>query len=272
MKNPLATVIAGIPPEMLGSLDESRGRNDGFEDRLLFVFPSVFPEQVWTEDELDQGDETTWFKVISDLHSLGMHKDKDGTRPHLVPFDEEAKAAWVTWFNAHNKEAMSDNIPSRCRGKWSKLEAYNARFSLILSRLRLAMDPEETELLKAPARLIDVQGASLLAAYFKTNAMRIQFRVTAGTGDPDAKAIIRWILRNNLTEFRLRDLRHVLSGRFPTPESAQRALAIVARMGAIRPKIEKIDPHQPGRRPTQAYEVNPLLELTAKLPKLPQTP
>jgi len=274
VRNPLATVIAGIPPEMLGSLEEEHGRNDGFKDRILFVYPAEFPDQVWTEEELDEGDETTWASVINTLHAQEMFEDeKEGIRPHLVDFDQSAKAEWITWFNAHNKEAASENMPTSCRGIWSKLEAYCGRFSLILSRLRLAMNPEQTELLKAPIRPEDVQGAIKLLNYFKSNWLRIHHRISGGVSDPDAKAIIGWILRHDRNAFREREVRKVMSGRFPTPESALHALNILARMGVIRPKVEEV---KTGRRPTPAFEVHPdlksILGATDKTDKTDKTP
>ena len=148
-------------------------------------------------------------------------------------------------------------MPVRCRGIWSKLEAYVPRFALILSRLRLALDPEQTEQLTAPVLLEDVKGAIRLGTYFKAAALRIQHRATGGTLDPDAKAIIGWIDRNKITTFRARDVRRVLSDRFPTQESASRPLRSLAHVGVIRPKTEQIDPQRGGRRPTRAYEVHP---------------
>ena len=64
VKNPLVTVMGGLPPDMLSALSEEHGRNDGFLDRLLFCFPDKFPARVdgrgagpGRRDELGHGDQ-----------------------------------------------------------------------------------------------------------------------------------------------------------------------------------------------------------------------
>jgi hypothetical protein len=37
VKTPFVTVLGGLPPDMLNSLSDERGRNDGFMDRILFT-------------------------------------------------------------------------------------------------------------------------------------------------------------------------------------------------------------------------------------------
>jgi putative DNA primase/helicase len=258
VKTPLVTVIAGIPSDMVDSLNEQHGRNDGFRDRILFVYPEQFPDQEWTEDELDQGDEMTWAHIIATLHAQEMFRETSGEiRPHLVEFEKEAKAAFITWFNAHNKETQGDVLPAACKSIWSKLEAYCARFILILSRLRVVMDPECRDPLKPPVVLGDVQGAIKLLDYFKANAKRVLHHLTGGTFDPDAKAVLGWIGRNDKTEFTIRDLRNDMPGRFPTPESASHAVAVLARIGIVRIKSPLIKSSKGGRKPSPTYDVHP---------------
>jgi hypothetical protein len=261
VKTPLVTVIAGIPPDMVDSLNEQHGRNDGFRDRILFVYPEQFPDQEWTEDELDLGDETAWAHIIGLLHAQEMFREESGeTRPHLVEFEQSAKAAFITWFNAHNKETKGDVLPTACKSIWSKLEAYCARFILILSRLRVAMDPECRDPLKPPVVLGDVQGAIKLLDYFKSNAKRILHHLTGGTFDPDAKAILGWIGRNGHTTFDLRSLNRDMPGRFPTSESARPSVEVLVRLGIVRPKRMLVKPSKGGRKPSPAYDVHPDLD------------
>ena len=269
VRSPLATVHAGLPPDMLGALAEEHGRNDGFVDRILFSYPADFPEQRWTEDELDQGDETTWATIIRTLHAQQMFREESGEiRPHFIGFDTQAKAAYVEWFNAHCKEMESDDLPPAYVGLWSKLRAYCARFALILSRLRLAMDPECSELLSAPIRLEDVRGAICLVDYFKSHFQRVNHRMTAGTGSREARVVLAWIVRKQVSEFRERDVRQDLRRRFADPESLESVLALLTKAGAIRPKIEAENPHRKGPKPSQAYEVNPTLKERRELLKL----
>jgi hypothetical protein len=258
--SPMVTVLGGLPPAMLGSLAEEQGRDDGFLDRILFVFPRDFPRQVWTEEELDEGEESTWFHVIDRLHIQMMCEENNELKPHYVGFSAEAKHAWVEFFNRHCAEMESDDLLPVCVGFWSKLRAYAARLALILSRLCIALDPEADDLLTRPISLSDMQGAIALVEYFKTQVLRVHHRMTAGIGSRDARTILEWIGRRGVSEFRERDVRQDLRRRFPDPESLQGPLRILIQAGAIRPKLEPLDSSRRGRKPTPAYEVNPVLK------------
>jgi len=270
---PLVTVMGGLPPDMLGALDEEHKRNDGFRDRILFCYPDRFPKQRWTEEEMDQGDETTWASVVGRLHAQEMCRDPSGEiRPHFIGFDQQAKAAWIAWFDSHCEEMESDDLPDGYVGVWSKMRSYCLRFALILSRLRLAMDPECSDLVEAPVRLRDLEGAIALVDYFKSHFERVNHRMTGGTGSREAMLVLSWITRKDLSEFRERDVRKDLVRRFPTPEDLQPALAKLTDTGAIRAKVEPEDPHKRGRKPTPRYEVNPALKGRRELDKLDKKP
>jgi hypothetical protein len=258
---PLVTVMGGLPPDMLSALSEEHGRNDGFLDRILFCYPDKFPKQEWTEEELDQGDETMWASIIGALHAQDMFREDSGElRPHFVGFDQQAKAAYVAWYNAHCEDLESLDMPPAHVGVWSKMRAYCLRFALILSRLRLAMDPEiGAELVKAPVSLRDVQGAIELVTYFKSHFTRINHRMTGGTGSREAMLVLAWISRNKLVEFSERELRKDHPRRFPSPEDVRPALTALMEAGAIRRKFDPDDTHRKGRKPTAIYEINPSL-------------
>jgi Protein of unknown function (DUF3987) len=273
VKDPLATVMGGLPPDMLGSLAEEHGRNDGFLDRILFCYPADFPPQRWTEEELDQGDEMTWAAIITTLHAQAMHREQSGEiRPHFIGFDWAAKARFISWYDAHCAESEALDMPPEHVGFWSKLRAYCTRFALILSRLRLALDPECSDLLQAPVRIEDVEGAIALVGYFKAQFLRINHRMTGGTGSREAMAVLSWIARNKVDEFRERDVRRTLIRRFPTAKELQPALACLIESGAIRPKNEPEDPHRKGRKPTRAYEVHPDLRGRSEIDNIDKKP
>ncbi len=258
VRTPLVSVIAGIPPDMLSTLDESQGRNDGFRDRLLFCYPESFPEQVWTDEELDQGDEMTWAHVVETLYAQDMVREPTGElRPHLVEFQQAAKAAFVRWFDAHNAECKGVDLPPACRSVWSKLEAYCARLVLILSRLRVVMDPECRDPLRPPVEVEDVERAIDLLGYFKASALRVLHQATGGTFDSDAKAILGWVKRGERTEFSLRDIRHDMPGRFASQDSPVNAISVLRRLGVIRLKINASKVSKTGRKGSLSYDVHP---------------
>jgi Protein of unknown function (DUF3987)/DnaB-like helicase N terminal domain len=288
--SPFVTVFGGIPPDMLNALGEEQGRNDGFLDRLLFAFPSDFPKQQWLEDEVDEADEKAWHAIVRAMHAAKMHQDEQygRLRPHLVGFTNEAKAIWVQWFNMHCELMEQDDAPTWVPGVYSKLRAYCARFALILSRLRLATNPDlSIGDVSSPVSESDVRGAIALVDYFKGHAARVQHRMTGGTGNKDAQAVLGWIKRKELKEFREAEIRENLRRRFPDLQSLSLPLRILTEAGAIRPRHAPRIASKPGPKPSRTFEVHPLLlqtlahaekrpmgapEITSITPIRPETP
>jgi hypothetical protein len=257
--HPFVTVLGGIPPAMLGTLSEERGRDDGFLDRCLFVFPdrSVFPPQRWTRAELSEVAENDWADVVSRLFSIAMVSDPETetARPFDVRFTPEAERLWAGWFDTHADETDAPDFPDDLAGAWSKMKAHAARFALILSRLWLACDPTDDGQ-SGPIDVSHVRGAVALATYFKAQAERARHEMTGGLGSTDAKEVLNWIRRNQKTEFREADVSSDLR-RFRTNLRAlSAALKSLVAAGVVRPKNDSRPPG-PGRTGTPAYEVHP---------------
>ena len=256
---PFVSVLGGLPPDMLTSLRDERGRNDGFLDRIMFSYPDEFPPQEWTERELSPEAESDWSGVIGRLFAAEMKVDGEKTLPHLVTFTPEAKAIWVDWFNRHAAEMEGPEFPERQAGAWSKLRAHAARFALILSRLRLACDPCPPEASNAhpPVAPVDVHGAVKLVDYFKSHLARIGHQMTAGIGNADAKALADWIKRHRLTMFRESEVREHLRRFRDKPADLAAAINALKALGAIRPRPEAPEPGKRGPKFSPAYDVHP---------------
>ncbi|MDP8952503.1 MAG: YfjI family protein, partial [Actinomycetota bacterium] len=84
-----------------------------------------------------------------------------------------AKALFVQQYDALHVELESPGFPQRLRPAWGKLEAYLARFALILAMTRIA---ELEEMGGGPREEVareDMEGAARLLAYFKNHARRV---------------------------------------------------------------------------------------------------
>ena len=264
---PMVTVIAGIPPDMLSSIAEDHGRNDGFRDRLLFACPGTFPKRRWIEGELDQGDETTWTATIEKLQAQTMFFDENRAtvRPYIVGFNPKAKSEWVQWYDSHCAEMENPEAPAWVPGVYSKMISYCARLALILSRLRIALDPEAgPELIKGPVTEPDIRGAIKLVQYFTNHFARVEHRMTAGTGTNEAATILNWIKRKAINEFREAQIREDLRRRFPDQQSIESPIRTLTKAGAIRPKNHHQEPAKTGRRPSKTFEVNPAVHTPAE--------
>ncbi|HKH75472.1 MAG TPA: DUF3987 domain-containing protein, partial [Rubrobacteraceae bacterium] len=70
-------------------------------------------------------------------------------------------------------ELESPGFPQRLRPAWGKLEAYLARFALILAMTRITELEEKGRGPTEEVTLEDMEGAAMLLAYFKNHARRV---------------------------------------------------------------------------------------------------
>jgi hypothetical protein len=269
--HPFVAVVGGLPPSMLGSLSEERGRDDGFHDRLLFVFPdpSSFPAQRWNRAELTEDTERVWGDAVTRLFDMQMVSDPDTElpRPFYVPFSPEAERVWGEWFDAHAEEVDAPDFPDDLAGAWSKMRAYAARFALILSRLWIACDPT-ADPRTGPVGPDHVRGALALARYFEAQAERARHEMTGGIGSTDAKDILAWIRRKRKARFREAELAADRRRFRADPRALSAGIKALVAAGAIREEDGE-SPTRPGPKGTRFYEVHPDI---AQAPKITANP
>jgi hypothetical protein len=76
-----------------------------------------------------------------------------------------------------------------------------------------------------------------------------------GSGDEDARYVLRWIRRHGRREFTKSEAQHHGKRRFPKADDIDPALAELTRRGYIRPRAAETT--GPGRRPSPAFLTNP---------------
>jgi hypothetical protein len=161
------------------------------------------------------------------------------------------------------------------RGAMSKARAITARLALILSRMRLAGDPTRPMWGDSqgvpPIEAIDVEGAIRLAAYLENHRERAVGRMTRGTGDGPADAIVEWLRAGSRETFTERELTQARRRLKDDPDALAAAMARLAKANAIRPR-EAAQAGPKGGRPSSAvYDVNPALLVTQN-PQNPRNP
>lgn len=257
---PFLTVIGGMTPDMLSTLPEGKGREDGFLARLLFSFPDRIPrkyEDVGIPDELLDD----WRSVGLALWRREMRDDGDKPASQIVKLTDEAAAEWATWCTEHYREQETDDFPESLEGPWGKLESYAARLALILHLLDLASDP-----LRPPTDLPDVprsivRDAALLIAYFKAHARRV-YAAMGGKCDEGGQAVKllrRWLTRNHREQFSERDINRNLRWFRDEPEKLTAALEWMVKHNQIRQLPDRPNSPKGGRPAGPSYEVNPQL-------------
>lgn len=156
---PSLSVVGGIQTDLLGELADAAAREDGFIDRLLWVFPDPVPD-VWNEGGTPSATRLAVESLIWRLCQLpGRVEDRNGRserQPWVVRLDPVAKAAWGEWYAAHSAEMASERFPTRLRGPWAKMPGQLARLTLILHAITTVSSaddqPEERRDHFAPVR------------------------------------------------------------------------------------------------------------------------
>ena len=276
---PFLTVIGGMTPDMLSTLAEGRGREDGFTARLLFCFPERLRRR-YSEKGIPEAIADDWNRLALTLWGRKL-RDRDGKpTPQVVRLTLDAAGAWSAWCQAHYAEQDDDGFPESMEGPWGKLEAYTARLALILHLLNVAADPtrpDEDALPDLPRRIIN--DAARLASYFKSHARRVYATMggkSRESGD-DVKALIRWVVRNHRETFSKRDIERNFDRFKDDPAALADALDWMTRNNLARPHAEPktttpLGPKRPGRKRSPAFEVNPALHTSPRFRQFRQNP
>jgi hypothetical protein len=175
--HPWVSVIGGIQPEVLPDFGKDRG--DGLIDRFIPVYPKPRVGR-WTDDEVSDHVAEEYKRTISSLYKLRHANEEEDPFPSRVPMTSEAKAVFVAEYNRLHDELEAPGFPQRLRPAWGKLEAYFARFALILAMARMAElsdsdDSDDSVFRKYEEKVIreDMLGAAQLLAYFKNHVRRV---------------------------------------------------------------------------------------------------
>jgi hypothetical protein len=184
---PFLSVIGCLAPDMLPEFEDEQGREDGFVDRILWVYPDVVKFVPWTEENVSDEAQGTWENCLQRLWSLQGCKDGGQFTPKAVGLLPGAKQAWIAFYNGITAETAADDFPARLVGPWRKLRDYGARLALVVHELRVACgDCHNEEMVEE----VSVQAAAQLVAYLKSHASRVHFAMAAKTELPEADAAL----------------------------------------------------------------------------------
>lgn len=200
--HPCASLVGAIPPDLLGELTDEQGREDGFIHRVLFVYPDPKPG-AWTEESISEEARKGYLKLFEALWELTPASDEAGRpEPQVVMFTLEGKHAWVRWITEHHQQASSPDFPEHLKGPWAKLEAYCARFALVIQIVRHVTGEADGE----DVDEISVLSAAAIVEYLKTHTRRVYRRLRSTPDDRMVDAILKWAKAKGLSSFTARHL------------------------------------------------------------------
>jgi len=168
---PFVSIVGGIQPEVLPDFGKDRG--DGLIDRFIPVYPKPRVGR-WSDDEISDHVREEYARTIGGLYKLRHANDEEDPFPSKVGMTDEAKALFVAEYNRLHDELEAPGFPQRLRPAWGKLEAYFARFALILAMTRIIElgNQGQAGIMERVTRE-DMAGAVQLLAYFKNHVRRV---------------------------------------------------------------------------------------------------
>jgi hypothetical protein len=184
---PFLCVIGCLPPQMLAEFEDEQGREDGFVDRILWVYPDVVKYVPWTEADVSEDARRAWEACLQKLWSLQGYEERGRYAPKAVGLIPAAKKAWVEFYNGITAETAADDFPARLVGPWLKLRDYGARLALVIHELRCACGECHSEEM---VEEVSVQAAAELVCYFRSHAIRVHAAMAAKTELTEADAAL----------------------------------------------------------------------------------
>jgi hypothetical protein len=205
----------------------------------------------WTEASVD----IETYKAVERIYGRLLALDfasREGDEPAVpidVPLSAEAKAIWIDFFNEHN--AVMESTHGKLAAAYSKLEAYAARFALVLAMVRMVTT--ETWAISTNM-MIDaesmVAGADL-ARWFRYETERVYAILDESDTETERRQITELIQRHG-GQITANDLRR-RSRRFATSDDADMFLGGLVCEGIG--KWENVAPRETGGRPTRVFRL-----------------
>jgi len=183
INNPFVTFLGGMTVDLLDSLAAMRG--NGFMDRLLFSYPKAIPSK---HTEVDIPDEMMG-EYVRSVHAI-FHTEIDEDN-NIIRFTPQAQVLWTEWHTEYCEEMNKADVPYYLKGALSKLEAYTARFALILEFVRCSA----TEQSIGAVSFQSLTGAIELTRYFKAQVAKVHSSFTESAQEKQIEKAVAWLMK-----------------------------------------------------------------------------
>ena len=177
------SVIGSVQPATLRCALGERHRNNGLAARFLWAMPprrakrwtdAVIPERVWA----------AFVGVSNQLSELDLNLDAYGRpQPRVVGLDGAASDVWSGFVNEWGTAGLQ--LESDRAAAHSKLEAYAARFALVLHLVQ----SDHLEPVTATA----IEAGVALTRWFARESQRVYAYLDGDTKHVDDERILQWV-------------------------------------------------------------------------------
>ncbi len=185
-------LCGGIQPDALRRVLTDAFVECGLIARFLLAMPKPHPKQ-WSEASIPSRVKSAMQRLFDRLFGLkGTLCDSGRYRPTDLPLSADAKALWVKRFThfAHRQHRHAHD--PAVGPALSKLEAYTARFALIIEIVAHASEDEQGD---APTciSVASVASAIELTDWFADEAIRVYARLRETKEDRQTREFVGWI-------------------------------------------------------------------------------
>lgn len=257
------SVTGGIQPGVLAQDLDPGAMESGLGARLLLAYPPHVKKQ-WTDAELPAEVDDAYAELLLQLSKLSFHTDLQGRpRPHVLQLSSEAKGLWVDYYNTWAEEQFA--AEGQLRAAFSKIEAYAARFALIIHTV--------AGLNQGISRPTDVSADAVyaginLANWFANEARRVYQVLSESEDARHTRCLIEWI-RQRGGKVSVRDLHRSNPSKYQTAEDARADLDDLVERKVLK-KVPVPPPEHGGRPPADLFVLTELtIDKTDKTPRPP---
>lgn len=255
------SVTGGVQPGILRRVLSDEHRESGLAARVLMVCPPRQPKR-WSESEMPEATEQRMHDAFARLAQLQPESsDEIEEKPVVVTLAPQAKSEFIRFVNDHGTEAES--LSGDLAAAWSKLEAYAARFALVLHCLRLADDDLTVD---ADDNVIDIdtmRSALTIVAWFKHETRRVYGMFAESASAKSSRELAEWIASKG-GDLSVKDIQ---AGRrnLKTATDAEKAVAALAEAGYG--ETYHTQSGDQGGRPSQRFRLHSQKASTSTKPR-----
>ncbi len=169
IQKPFVSVAGTAQPGVIQNLFKGKVDN-GFTDRMLFVWPEQIPARSWQTEEVTSDIFTEYNRAIERLLS------EKPTETNELRFSKETEQVFANFYN-DLQQRIKNEQDERAQSLLSKLDIHCARLSLIIQMMRYAFGEADKTFIDT----ISVESAIKLTAYFESQARKVRQHVFEST-------------------------------------------------------------------------------------------
>jgi hypothetical protein len=256
--HPALTIGLTVQPDVIrGLVDKPGFRGRGLIGRFLYSLPkSTIGRRQIDSKPLESEVRQTYRNNVKALAQLESAADYDGLPVARMLYLTAEANALLKQFEAELEPQLAEDGALGTMADWAgKLAGAVVR---IVSILHLSEHGQN--LTHWPERIAAeaMSRAIAIGHYLIPHARAAYAEMGADTQIENARHLLRWVERTGQSSFTKREAHQAQKGRFKKVTDIEPALELLEAHGYIRGRTDDTN-RRPGRKPSQAFDVNPFL-------------